>query len=281
MTRLFGTNGIRGVVGPDMNAELAVKVGRSIGTFFGGGPVALARDTRLSGPMLARATASGLMSAGCEVIDLGIVPTPCAEHYVAKAGGTLKGAVVVTASHNPREFNGLKAIDARGMEMRREDEEAIESILRGTVPRGSLVRGRIHPIGRHRGLPVPRGDTREGRRRCDPEGRLHGRRGSGKRRGLPLDAVPVAVPRMSRHLPERPTGRSFPRPDAGADSRAPRRPHARRVGRARESRNRARRRCGPRGLRRRQRLIRGRRQEPRPPGPGGNPGDAVAPSSRR
>src|SRR2546427_549065 len=128
MTRLFGTNGIRGVVGPDMNAELAVKVGRSIGTFFGGGPVALARDTRLSGPMLARATASGLMSAGCEVIDLGIVPTPCAEHYVTKAGGTLKGAVVVTASHNPREFNGLKAIDARGMEMRREDEEAIESI---------------------------------------------------------------------------------------------------------------------------------------------------------
>src|SRR5213594_884207 len=128
MTRLFGTNGIRGVVGPDMNAELAVKVGRSIGTFFGGGPVALARDTRLSGPMLARATASGLMSAGCEVIDLGIVPTPCAEHYVAKAGGTLKGAVVVTASHNPREFNGLKAIDARGMEMRREDEEVIEAI---------------------------------------------------------------------------------------------------------------------------------------------------------
>src|SRR2546427_10490047 len=128
MTRLFGTNGIRGVVGPDMNAELAVKVGRSIGTFFGGGPVALARDTRLSGPMLARATASGLMSAGCEVIDLGIVPTPCAEHYVTKAGGTLKGAVVVTASHNPREFNGLKAIDARGMEMRREDEEVIEAI---------------------------------------------------------------------------------------------------------------------------------------------------------
>jgi phosphomannomutase / phosphoglucomutase len=128
MTRLFGTNGIRGVIGPDMNAELAVKVGRAIGTFFGGGPVALARDTRLSGPMLARAAASGLMSAGCEVIDLGIAPTPCAQYHVAKSGA-LKGAVVVTASHNPREFNGLKAIDARGMEMRREDEEAIESIF--------------------------------------------------------------------------------------------------------------------------------------------------------
>ena len=127
MTRLFGTNGIRGVVGEAMNADLAVKVGRAIGTFFEGGSVGLARDPRLSGPMLARAAASGLMSAGCDVIDLGMVPTPCAQYFVAKSGH-LKGAIVVTASHNPREFNGLKAIDARGMEMRREDEETIEAI---------------------------------------------------------------------------------------------------------------------------------------------------------
>src|SRR5947199_8991461 len=128
VTRLFGTNGIRGVVGEAMNADLAVKVGRAIGTFFEGGPVGLARDPRLSGPMLARAAASGLMSAGCDVIDLGMVPTPCAQYFVAKSGH-LKGAIVVTASHNPREFNGLKAIDAHGMEMRREDEESIEAIL--------------------------------------------------------------------------------------------------------------------------------------------------------
>lgn len=127
MTRLFGTNGIRGVVGQEMNADLAVNIGRAIGTAFEGGPVALARDTRLSGPMLARAAASGLMSAGCSVIDLGVVPTPTAQYFVAKTGN-LKGAVIVTASHNPREFNGLKAIDARGMEMSREEEEAIESI---------------------------------------------------------------------------------------------------------------------------------------------------------
>src|SRR2546428_825439 len=71
MTRLFGTNGIRGIVGPEMNADLALKVGRAIGTSFGGGRVVLGRDTRLSGAMLARAAASGLMSAGCDVIDLG------------------------------------------------------------------------------------------------------------------------------------------------------------------------------------------------------------------
>lgn len=127
MTRLFGTNGIRGVVGQEMNAELAVNIGRAVGTFFEGWPVALARDTRLSGPMLARATASGLMSAGCAVTDLGVVPTPTAQYFVAKAGN-LKGAVIVTASHNPREFNGLKAIDARGMEMSHGEEEAIEAI---------------------------------------------------------------------------------------------------------------------------------------------------------
>src|SRR2546428_591298 len=128
MTRLFGTNGIRGIVGPEMNADLALKVGRAIGTSFGGGTVVLGRDTRLSGPMLARAAASGLMSAGCDVIDLGVVPTPSEQYFLAKSGH-LKGGVVVTASHNPREFNGIKALDARGMEMRREDEEAIESIF--------------------------------------------------------------------------------------------------------------------------------------------------------
>src|SRR2546426_262439 len=95
MTRLFGTNGIRGIVGPEMNADLALKVGRAIGTSFGGGTVVLGRDTRLSGPMLARAAASGLMSAGCDVIDLGVVPTPCEQYFLAKSGH-LKGGCVVT-----------------------------------------------------------------------------------------------------------------------------------------------------------------------------------------
>lgn len=127
MTRLFGTNGIRGVVGKDMTADLAVRVGHAIGTHFGRGSVALARDPRLSGPMLSRAVAAGLMASGLEVIDLGMVPTPCAQYYV-HVHGRLKGGVVITASHNPREFNGIKALDAQGMEMAREEEEAIEKV---------------------------------------------------------------------------------------------------------------------------------------------------------
>src|SRR5207244_1786151 len=120
---------VEGRLGPDVVLGKSCKVGRASvvdGTFFEGGLVGLARDPRLSGPMLARAAASGLMSAGCDVIDLGMVPTPCAQYFVAKSGH-LKGAIVVTASHNPREFNGLKAIDPHGMEMRREDEESIEA----------------------------------------------------------------------------------------------------------------------------------------------------------
>src|SRR5947208_1703443 len=120
----------RGKIAPDADVtarSLRALVYVGAGSFEGG-PVGLARDPRLSGPMLVRAAASGLMSAGCDVIDLGMVPTPCAQYFVAKSGH-LKGAIVVTASHNPREFNGLKAIDARGMEMRREDEESIEAIF--------------------------------------------------------------------------------------------------------------------------------------------------------
>jgi len=127
MTRLFGTNGIRGVVGQDMTPDLAVGIGRALGTFFGRGRVVLGRDPRLSGPMLSRAVGAGLMAAGCDILDLGVLPTPAIQYAVAKGAG-LAGGVVVTASHNPREFNGIKAIDARGMEMRREDEEAVESI---------------------------------------------------------------------------------------------------------------------------------------------------------
>ncbi|MGQ0796273.1 MAG: phosphoglucosamine mutase, partial [Methanobacteriota archaeon] len=120
----------RGVVGTDMTPDLAIRVGKAIGAFLGRGTVALARDTRTTGPMLARAVGAGVMSVGCDLVDLGVVPTPAAQFYVAKAGG-LRGGVVVTASHNPREYNGIKAIDARGMEMRREDEEAVEALYFG------------------------------------------------------------------------------------------------------------------------------------------------------
>ena len=125
--RLFGTNGIRGIVGETLTADLALSVGRAVGTHFGGGEVALARDTRGSGRMLRDAVVSGLLAAGCDVVDIGVAPTPCLQRFVARRGA-FAGGVVITASHNPAEYNGIKVVDAVGIELGREREEVIERI---------------------------------------------------------------------------------------------------------------------------------------------------------
>ncbi|MCL2607133.1 MAG: phosphoglucosamine mutase [Methanomassiliicoccaceae archaeon] len=123
--RLFGTNGVRGVVNEDLTAEIALRLGKAIGLFFKGS-VAIASDARTSGDMIKSAAMSGLMSAGADVIDLGVTPTPSMQHYV----GTheVAGGVMITASHNPSQFNGIKCVDSTGRELTREDEEKIEKI---------------------------------------------------------------------------------------------------------------------------------------------------------
>ncbi len=126
MTRLFGTNGIRGIVGKDMTASLALDVGSAVGTYFDGGSLAVGNDTRTSGPMLKAAAISGLAAAGCSVEDVGVAPSPAIQYYVGNH--KLAGGVIITASHNPREFNGIKVLDSRGMELARSAEEEIEDI---------------------------------------------------------------------------------------------------------------------------------------------------------
>ena len=121
--RLFGTNGVRGVVNEDMTTDLALQLGKAIGRFFGGA-VAIATDTRVSGDMLKSAVSAGLMATGCRVLDLGIVPTPAIQYYVKTHD--VAGGVMITASHNPPKFNGIKCIDGDGTEMPREKEEVIE-----------------------------------------------------------------------------------------------------------------------------------------------------------
>ncbi|WP_321420273.1 phosphoglucosamine mutase [uncultured Methanomethylovorans sp.] len=124
--KLFGTNGVRGIANEYMNPQMVMDVVRSLGTFMGNkGTVAIGRDTRISGDMLKSAAIAGALSSGLTVIDVGIVPTPSIQYYVrdhADAG------VVITASHNPREYNGIKLIAGDGTEMSREDEGKIESI---------------------------------------------------------------------------------------------------------------------------------------------------------
>lgn len=125
MTRLFGTNGVRGVVGKELTPELAHSLGRAIGTHVGS-PVAVGRDTRTSGPMVQAALVSGLAAVGSSVVDLGTAPSPAVQYYVHTH--ELAGGAIVTASHNPAEYNGVKALDGEGMEAPRAWEEAIEAI---------------------------------------------------------------------------------------------------------------------------------------------------------
>ncbi|MHC1681034.1 MAG: phosphoglucosamine mutase [Methanomassiliicoccales archaeon] len=125
MTKLFGTNGVRGVINQDMSVELALDVGRAIGTFMQG-KVAIATDSRTSADMLRALVSGGMTSAGSSVVDLGMLPTPALQYYVKNSG--VKGGVMITASHNPPEFNGIKCVDHDGTEMPRKKEEVIERI---------------------------------------------------------------------------------------------------------------------------------------------------------
>ncbi len=122
--RLFGTNGVRGVVNRDLTADLALRLAMSLGTLTKG-TVAVGQDTRISGSMLSHAAIAGLLATGCKVINVGIAPTPAVQYFVrdnADAG------IVITASHNPREYNGLKLIAGDGTEFSSEAELDVEDV---------------------------------------------------------------------------------------------------------------------------------------------------------
>jgi phosphomannomutase/phosphoglucomutase len=124
--KLFGTNGIRGLVNIELTPEMAIKVGCSIGTFFGKKNLLLGYDARTSGPMLAKAVISGLTAAGCNVFFAGMAPTPALQYAVKNH--KMDGGVIITASHNPPEYNGIKVIWSDGIETSHEQEVEIENI---------------------------------------------------------------------------------------------------------------------------------------------------------
>ncbi|MCH8022782.1 MAG: phosphoglucosamine mutase [Thaumarchaeota archaeon] len=124
--KLFGTNGIRGVPRKDLTLEFFLEMAQSIGEHFGAVKVMLGHDGRTSSPTLARAVSGGLMSVGCNVVFLGLVPTPALQYAVKKSDAG--GGIMITASHNPPEYNGIKVISTDGVEIPREDETKIESI---------------------------------------------------------------------------------------------------------------------------------------------------------
>ena len=109
----IGVSGIRGVVGEFLTPALAASFAQAFGTYVGGGRVVLGRDTRPSGEMLTHAVACGLLAAGCEVVETGILPTPTVQIYVDATHA--QGGIAVTASHNPPEYNALKLFNSQGL----------------------------------------------------------------------------------------------------------------------------------------------------------------------
>ncbi|NCE65197.1 phosphoglucosamine mutase [Pseudoflavonifractor sp. 524-17] len=154
MGKLFGTDGIRGVVNAGLDAQLAYQVGLAAAVVLGRDKgkqhprVAIGKDTRISSDLLEHALTAGLCSAGADVLQLGVVPTPAVAFLTVDSGAD--AGIVISASHNPFEHNGIKIFNSQGYKLRDALELEIEAIILSgcQVPlktHGDL--GRVIPVG--------------------------------------------------------------------------------------------------------------------------------------
>jgi len=127
--KLFGTSGIRGKLGSDITLELAIDIGRAIATYAGGkgSKIVLGYDSRTSNIMIENAVTAGILECGGNVLKLGMAPTPLVGYATMKLEAN--AGVMITASHNPPEYNGIKLWNTDGMAYRQEQERAIEEII--------------------------------------------------------------------------------------------------------------------------------------------------------
>jgi phosphoglucosamine mutase len=134
MTRLFGTDGVRGVANTELTPDLALALGRAAGSVLapGGGRIVLGRDTRVSGPMLEGALLAGLCSAGSDVLVAGVVPTPLIAFLTTEL--SLTAGAMISASHNPVPDNGIKFFSDEGLKIPVAVEEDIEARMAENPP---------------------------------------------------------------------------------------------------------------------------------------------------
>ncbi|MEM1563877.1 MAG: phosphoglucosamine mutase [Candidatus Bathyarchaeia archaeon] len=123
----FGTSGLRGLVNVDLTPNIAVRVGMALGTFIGAGRVLVARDTRTSGLMIENALVSGLQACGTQVCCLGVLPTPVLAYLTKRLGAD--AGLMVTASHNPPQYNGIKVFDGRGISYDERRQGKLEKLI--------------------------------------------------------------------------------------------------------------------------------------------------------
>ena len=131
MGRLFGTDGVRGIANVELTAEKALQIGRAAASVLNNERrkplVVCGTDTRLSSDMLAFALMSGICSMGADVINLGVLPTPAVAYLLLKHKAD--AGVVISASHNPAEYNGIKIFGKNGFKLPDMLEEQIEDIV--------------------------------------------------------------------------------------------------------------------------------------------------------
>ena len=149
MGKYFGTDGIRGVAGEKLNAELAFKIGRAAATVLahsdGQHPrVMIARDTRISCDMLEAAISAGLCSTGADVTILGVLPTPACAYLTVKYEADM--GVVISASHNPYEHNGIKLFGRNGFKLNDALEESIEELIDHADKIGNMTGSKLGRI---------------------------------------------------------------------------------------------------------------------------------------
>lgn len=136
MGRIFGTDGVRGIANKDLTCQLAFKLGQAGALALAGNSsskpvIAVGKDTRISSDMLESALAAGICSVGAEVILLGTIPTPAVAYLTRKYGAD--AGVVISASHNPMEYNGIKFFNSKGCKLSDSVEDEIEKYLKGEI----------------------------------------------------------------------------------------------------------------------------------------------------
>ena len=133
MSRMFGTDGVRGVANSELTAQIAYDLGRAGAYVLTEGThkpkILVAKDTRISGDMLEAALIAGILSVGAEAVVLGVVPTPAVAYLTRKYNAD--AGVMISASHNPVEYNGIKFFDGKGYKLSDELEDEIQRVIEG------------------------------------------------------------------------------------------------------------------------------------------------------
>ncbi|WP_288221682.1 phosphoglucosamine mutase [uncultured Clostridium sp.] len=150
MGRMFGTDGVRGIANTELTSEIAYGLGRAGAYVLTEGThkpkILVAKDTRISGDMLEAALVSGILSVGAEAVILGVVPTPAVAHLIREYNAD--AGIMISASHNPVEYNGIKFFDNRGYKLPDDLEDEIQRVIESGFEGVPSPTG--HDLGRSR-----------------------------------------------------------------------------------------------------------------------------------